>query len=70
MRQKVNRSVGRLQEVIIYVRFPSFSGGERRRPEIRWRWRAIKLIEWKNLGVLVQGSLIQSGQLQFCHTYV
>ena len=37
MRQKVNRSVGRLQEVVIYVRFPSFSGGERRRPEIRVR---------------------------------
>ena len=48
MRQKVNRSVGRLQEVVIYVRFPSFSGGERRRPEIRLRWRAIKLIQWKN----------------------
>ena len=52
MRQQVNRSVGRLQEVIIYVRFPSCSGGERRRPEIRLRWRTIKLIQWKNLGVL------------------
>ena len=55
MRQKVNRSAGRLQEVVIYVRFPSFYGGERRRPEIRLRWRAIKLIQWKNLGVLGQG---------------
>ena len=40
MRQKVNRSVGRLQEVVIYVRVPSFYGGERRRPEIRLRLRA------------------------------
>ena len=52
MRQKVNRSVGRLQEVVIYVRVPSFYSGERRRPEIRLRLRAIKVIQWKNLGVL------------------
>ena len=44
MRQKVTRSVGRLQNVVIYVRFPSFSGGERQRPEIRLRSR-------KNMGV-------------------
>ena len=28
MRQKVSRPVGRLQEVIVYVSFLSFSGGE------------------------------------------
>ena len=28
MRQTVNRSVGRLQEVAVYVSFLSFSGGE------------------------------------------
>ena len=28
MRQTVNRSVGRLQEVVVYVSFLSFSGGE------------------------------------------
>ena len=61
MRQKVNRSVGRLQEVVIYVRFPSFSGGERRRPEIRLRWRAIKLIQWKNLrGIRIGGHLYKA----------
>ena len=65
MRQKVNRSVGCLQEVVIYVRFPSFSGGERRRPEIRLRWQAIKLIQWKKFGGFRIG-----GHLQFCHTYL
>ena len=28
MRQTVNRSVGRLQELVVYVSFLSFSGGE------------------------------------------
>ena len=62
MRQKVNRSVGRLQNVVIYVRFPSFSCGERRRPEIRLRSQATtatKLIERKNMGVFRIG----------CHLY-
>ena len=36
--------------MVIYVRFPSFSGGERRRPEICLRSQAAKLIESKNLG--------------------
>ena len=47
MRQNVNRSVGRLQNVVIYVRFPSFSGRERRRPEIRMRSQ----VERKNMGL-------------------
>ena len=47
MRQKVNRSVGGLKKVVIYVRFPSFSGRERRRPEVRLRSQ----VERKNMGV-------------------
>ena len=55
MRQKVNRSVGGLQKVVIYVRFTSFSGGERRRPEVR----LLSQVERKNMTVFRIG----------CHLY-
>ena len=43
MRQKVKRSVGRLQKVVIYVRFPR---------NTRSQAIHVKLTDWKKLGVL------------------